>query len=154
MDALIKIMAFVGFIVIFIYLIYKLWGYIDYQSVKRANSLIRPPLDYMNTVGVKCPDYWTYTGTDSNGNYKCVNTYNIPLKTGAQTNQCYNNTQESSVVFGALTKNWQDMTVDERKDFLKNNKPSTVTTTSNYNDTRCNFSKNCVNVWSGVQGQC
>jgi hypothetical protein len=47
------------------------------------------------------------------------------------------------------------MTVDERKDFLKNNKPSSnVITTTNYNDTRCNFSKNCVNVWSGVQNQC
>ncbi len=154
MDALIKIMAIVGFIVIFIYLIYKLWGYVDYQSKKRANSLIRPPLDYMNTVGVKCPDYWTYTGTDNNGNYLCVNTYDIPLK-AINSSQCYTDVQNKTVVFGALTKNWQDMTKDERKDFLKNNKASNVSNiTTNYNDTRCNFSKNCVNVWSGVQNQC
>ncbi len=152
MDALIKIMAFVGFIVIFIYLVVKLWGYAGKLAQKRTDSLIRPPLDYMNTIGVKCPDYWSYVGTDSKGNYKCVNTYDIPIK--GTTAQCYNNTTDKSVVFGALTKNWQDMTKKERKDFLKNSKPSNVSTTTGYNDTRCNYASNCVNVWSGVQNQC
>ncbi len=152
MDAIIKIMAFVGFVVILIYLIYKLWGYIDYRAKKTRDSLIRPPLDYMNTIGIKCPDYWAYTGTDDNGNYKCVNTYNIPLK--GTPSQCYTDQANTTVVFGALTDDWQDMSIDDRKDFIKKNKPSNVTTTSGYNDTRCNFSKNCVNVWSGVQNQC
>ncbi len=154
MDAIIKIMAFVGFVVILLYLIYKMWGYVDYRAKKKANSLIRPPLDYMNTVGIKCPDYWTYIGTDDNGNYICANTYGIPLKSGATEANCYNNTTEKKVHFGALTDNWEDMTKDERKDFIKSNKPTKITTIPGYNDTRCNFSKNCVNVWSGVQNQC
>lgn len=152
MDALIKIMAFVGFLVIFFYLIIKIWGYMGKMAQKRRDSKIRPPLDYMNTIGVKCPDYWNYVGNDNKGNYKCINTYDIPLKGTAQ--QCYTDVQNKTSVFGALTKNWQDMSKDDRKNFLKTSKPSNVTTTTGYNDTRCNFASNCVNVWSGVQNQC
>lgn len=150
MDALIKVMAFVGAIIIFIYIILKLWNYFIYMNNKRKNASIRPPLDYMNNIGIKCPDYWTYKGNDSNGNYICENTFNLSPKSG---DQCYTDSANKITVFGTLSKSWQDMSDNDRKNFIKNTKATGVTTNSN-NETRCAFTQNCQSVWLGVQNQC
>ncbi len=152
MDALIKIMAFVGFVVIIIYLIYRFWNYFIYINNKRRNNLIRPPVEYMNNIGIKCPDYWTYKGNDSNGNYICENTFSI-TPTGGDS--CYTDSSNKITVFGSLNdgQNWQDMSDDDRKNFIKTSKATGVTTNSK-NENRCAFTQNCQSVWLGVKNQC
>ena len=153
MDALIKVMAFIGFVVIIIYLIYRFWNYFIFINNKRKNASIRPPLEYMNNIGIKCPDYWTYKGISANGNYICENTFDLPFKNNNK--ECYTDSNSKITEFGALSdsQNWQDMSEDDRKNFIKTSKASTVTTTTS-NENRCAFTQYCQSVWLGVQNQC
>ncbi len=146
MDAIIRILALVGMVTIIIYLIFKLWAYYTAVSERRRKAAIRPPLDYMNNIGIKCPDYWVYTGKDANGNYKCVNKFNLDV---ADTGKCYTGSLEDKTsVFKALgsDKNWETMTDDERTSFV-NEEVSGV-------GSRCNWVSNCKGVWLGVQNIC
>ncbi len=153
MDALIKVMAFIGFVVIIIYLIYRFWNYFIFINNKRKNASIRPPLEYMNNIGIKCPDYWTYKGISANGNYICENTFDLPFT--KNNTQCYTDSTSKITEFGALSdsQNWQDMSEDDRKNFIKTSKAAGDITNTN-NENRCAFTQNCQSVWLGVQNQC
>ncbi len=147
MDAIIRILALVGMVTIIIYLIFKLWAYYTAVSERRRKAAIRPPLDYMNNIGIKCPDYWVYAGTDANGNYKCVNKFNLDV---ADTAKCYTgNNAEKTFIFKALgsDKNWETMTEDEKTSFVTNEAPSG-------GSSRCKWISDCKGVWLGVQNIC
>ena len=50
--------------------------------LKKSNntkSITYPSKKYMEEIGGKCPDYWTYMGTDSENKVVCKNNYNIPI---------------------------------------------------------------------------
>jgi len=145
MDAIIRIFAFVGIITIIVYLIFKLWAYYTAIAERRRKAAIRPPLDYMNNIGIKCPDYWVYAGTDGSGNYKCVNKFNLDV---ANAGKCCTNTTDNTAVFKALgsDKNWETMTDDEKTSFLNEELPGV--------GSRCNWISNCKGVWLGVQNIC
>ena len=150
MEAIVKIFAFIGFVVLLVFLTFRLWDYYQWKSTNDANSKIRPPLDYMNNVGIKCPDYWTYTGLDSNGNYTCVNTFDLTVK---DNNTCYSDPTNKTMVFKALQdgQDWSTMSDDDRIDFVKNQKASGNFTNNN---TRCGWTNSCGAVWLGVQDKC
>lgn len=145
MDAIIRIFALVGMVTIIVYLIFKLWAYYTAVAEKRRKAAIRPPLDYMNNIGIKCPDYWVYAGTDSNGNYKCVNKFNLDV---ADTGKCYTNTSDKTYIFKALgsDKNWETMTEDDKTNFLNEAAPN--------QSSRCKWISECKGVWLGVQNIC
>ncbi len=151
MQAIIKIFAFIGFLTILIYLIFRLWDYFKSRQEKADKAKIRPPLDYMNDVGVKCPDYWTYVGNDKNGNYKCVNTFDLHVK---EPSKCYTDINNKMMMFGALQsgQDWTTMTDDERKSFVQNQ--MSVGDNIPNNVSRCSWTNTCGSVWLGVQDKC
>jgi hypothetical protein len=147
MEAIIKILAFIAIVIILIFLIRRIWKYYQTQMKKKEESKIRPPLEYMNDVGVKCPDYWTYIGKSSDGKiYKCVNTFQLPVK---DTSKCYSSgTDDKMYEFKALTegKNWSNMSEDERKTFVKSQASNELS--------RCSWLSTCGGVWLGVEDKC
>lgn len=146
MDAIIRIFALVGMVTIVVYLIFKLWAYYKAVADKRKKAAIRPPLDYMNNIGIKCPDYWVYAGTDANGNYRCVNKFDLDV---ADPSKCYTGSiEDKTMVFKALgsDKNWETMSDDEKSSFLG----ESVTGGSS----RCGWVSDCKGVWLGVQNIC
>lgn len=46
---------------------------------KKLISSMSPPMDYMQQVGLNCPDYWIRT-SNANGKVTCQNTYNLKQK--------------------------------------------------------------------------
>ncbi len=147
MEAIIKIFAFLGFVVLLYYLILRIWDYYKKSGEKSRKSQIRPPLEYMNEIGIKCPDYWTYNGKDSSGNYQCLNSFDLQLKNN-ENDQCYSNSSQKMMIFKALQegKDWNTMSEDEQKSFVKNEKAN--------NKSRCEWASQCGAVWLGVNDKC
>jgi len=59
------------------------------KSIKHDNDVQAvcggsPNNEYMETIGTKCPDYWTHISDDKNGNSICQNTFNIPVNGGSK----------------------------------------------------------------------
>ncbi len=151
MQAIVKIFAFIGFVTILVYLTFRLWDYFKSQSDKADKAKIRPPLDYMNDVGIKCPDYWTYVGNDKNGNYQCVNTFQLHVK---DPSKCYSDISNKMMIFKALQEgqNWSDMSDDDRTNFVKTQIASGDNILNNTN--RCDWTHKCGTVWLGVGDKC
>ena len=150
MQAIVKIFAAIGFVVILFYLSTRLWEYFKSSGEATDKAKIRPPLDYMNDIGIKCPDYWTYVGNDSNGNYQCVNTFNLHVK---KPTECYSDITNQMMVFKALQdgQNWSDMSDDDRKNFVKTqNASGTILNNTN----RCDWTNKCGAIWLGVSDKC
>ncbi len=151
MQAIVKIFAFIGFVTILVYLTFRLWDYFKSQSDKADKAKIRPPLDYMNDVGIKCPDYWTYVGNGKNGNYQCVNTFQLHVK---DPSKCYSDISNKMMIFKALQEgqNWSDMSDDDRTNFVKTQIASGDNILNNTN--RCDWTNKCGAVWLGVGDKC
>ena len=65
-----------------IFLVFCIFIVIVVYAVKKSNntkSITYPSKKYMEEIGGKCPDYWTYMGTDSENKVVCKNNYNIPI---------------------------------------------------------------------------
>lgn len=141
---MLKILGYFAIIVIFVYLVQRVWAYFIWRDQQIKNSEMRPPLDYMQKIGIKCPDYWTYVGDDSDGNYRCVNTFGLNVK---DTSKCY--TTDKEYVFKALQrgKDWATMTDKQRNDFVKKE-------TLSSGKTRCDWLNECGGVWLGVKERC
>jgi hypothetical protein len=130
MSAVINVFASIGLVAILVIIIYYIWKYID-QLNKNAQILKTRPSDaYMQSIGVKCPDYWTYIGNDQNGNYICrddkklMNRYNKNKNSKCVT--LYTNPEgiKSKVAYFAKlddNKSWNKMSDDEKIDFMKKN---------------------------------
>ena len=78
-------------IVTIIVIILIVWAVQKKKAKEEKNKkVIWPPNDYMQSVGSKCPDYWTYIGNDSKtGKVMCQNKFNIPVANAAQFGMCY-----------------------------------------------------------------
>ena len=71
-------------LVILIILIIIWWAIKTKSSNSTQPSITFPSKKYMEQIGGKCPDYWTYLGDRGNYNF-CKNTYKVPVK----NNNCY-----------------------------------------------------------------
>ena len=71
MSAIINVFASIGLVAILVVIIYYIWKYIDQLNKDKEIAQTRPSAAYMQSIGIKCPDYWTLLNTDSNGNYIC-----------------------------------------------------------------------------------
>ncbi len=156
MQALIQIIALIAIIIFVYYAVTYVWDYYNTYTQEQIKAEIRPPLTYMNTTGIKCPDYFTYTGNDANGNYMCENTFNVPINS-TNSSKCLNMNSNKAVVFAALEsgKDWSTMTDYEKQQFLNDKK-----TTDTDAKTRCEWVNQCGGVtgnkavWLGVQNIC
>jgi len=63
-----------------IVIILVVWAVNKSNAAKQASKHTAwPPNDYMQDIGSKCPDYWTYIGVDDAGGAICENKFNIPV---------------------------------------------------------------------------
>ena len=77
MNVIINILAGIALCILFFYIIRYLYKYMKNRQNQYIASITNPPGSYMQTSGIKCPDYWVNTGIDSNNNYICKNSFNI-----------------------------------------------------------------------------
>ncbi len=134
MSAVINVFASIGLITILVIIIYYIWKYIDKLNKDKEIAQTRPSTAYMESIGIKCPDYWTLLGSDNNGNYICRDDKNLMALYGKNkdskcitnisftkdgTNQSYKN----SILFSKLEdgKKWEKMSNEEKIDFMKLN---------------------------------
>jgi len=66
-------------IIVLIILVLIWWAVLKSKRNKEPVQIQWPPKDFMQELGGKCPDYWTYMG-DNDGSNICENTYDIPTK--------------------------------------------------------------------------
>ena len=134
MSAVINVFAPIGLIAILIVIIYYIWKYIDQLNKEQEIAQTRPSASYMQSIGIKCPDYWTYLDTDNNGNYICrddkklMKEYNKSgnkkcVSTISYTKDGKSSSFENAMVFNKLddAKKWESMSDDEKIDFMKLN---------------------------------
>ncbi len=155
MSAIINVLASIGLVAILIVIIYYIWKYIDQLNKETELTKTRPSNAYMQSIGVKCPDYWTLINTDQNGNYICRDNKNLMELYGKSSNsQCVSTTTVNGIsskvaYFSKLddTKSWDEMSDDERIDFMKKS-------VDNNKYSRAEWIKNCgPQVGSGVSTQ-
>ncbi len=136
MSAVINVFASIGLVAILVVIIYYIWKYIDQLNKDKEIAQTRPSSAYMQSIGIKCPDYWTLLNTDSNGNYICRDDKNLMVKYNKLTNtttnkdlKCvtsYTDPQgiKSNVTYFAKLddgKTWEKMSDEEKIDFMKLN---------------------------------
>ncbi len=129
MSAIINVFASIGLVAILVIIIYYIWKYIDKMNKDIEISKTRPSNAYMETIGIKCPDYWTLLNSDTNGNYICRDDKNLMVLYGKDKNEkcvtSYTDLEgiKSNVAYFSKlddNKNWNTMKEDERINFMKN----------------------------------
>jgi hypothetical protein len=162
MSVVVTIFAAIGLVVVIVYLIYYLYVYIKHRVEQKILSEQNPPGPYMQNSGIKCPDYWVNSGLDSNGNYKCHNSFNVSSvnpSTGSYAGKCNSSDMTFLKVKDGYT--WESnnpngltsYTDKEKYDFLHS--PADANTISrcdwiNY----CGPSSSIQGIWSGVNEIC
>jgi hypothetical protein len=155
---LVNFLAILGFIIIISYSISYLLDYFKQVAANNANKKINPPYSYMQTNGIKCPDYLTNTTIATNkDSYTCSNR-DFNINTNNAT--CFSDTSAKTVDFPVMPegKTWElgnpggltSMTDKEKWDFVREK--------TSGNKSRCNWIKDCGNgadaVWQGVNKIC
>ena len=167
MGVIVNILASIGLIVIISYLIYYIYVYIQYRAKQKDISNINPPGDYMQNTGIICPDYWVNTGVDSNGNYMCKNSFNIPTATstsGTCSNfSCANSNKETVFTPIQTGKTWDynnpngltSMSDQDKYTFVTTSAPTTATSNNRCKWINCcGPNANTQAIWSGVNDVC
>ena len=156
MSVVINILAIIGLIIIISYLIYYIWIYFKYQSIKNHIAYINPPGQYMQNSGIKCPDYWVNTGVDANGNYICKNSFAIQTQTNSK---CNSDTMSFTPIDNGKTWEYNNpygltsYSDNDKYNFVTNNAvPGSVSRCDWIN--KCGPSSNIQGIWSGVNEVC
>ena len=139
-------------IVTIIVIILIVWAVQKKKAKEEKNKkVIWPPNDYMQSVGSKCPDYWTYIGNDSKtGKVMCQNKFNIPVANAAQFGMCYDDVSgyDNVKLFNKIEK-WPIPSGSIDNQLVGNNYSF-----------RCNWIKNCGPTdktsasWLGIKDMC
>lgn len=156
---LINLLAIIGLLILLSYFVSYLIEYFKKRSAEAANKKIMPPPAYIQNNGIRCPDYLSSVGADTNM-YKCSNRdFNITTVGGTK---CFSNTEKQTVEFPVLPsgKTWEfgnpngltTMTDKEKWDFVR--------TKIEGNPSRCDWINNCgpaegvKGVWQGIDRVC
>jgi len=156
MSVVVNILAAIGLIFIISTLIYYIYKYIKNRVTKRYIAMQNPPGSYMQSSGIKCPDYWVNVGIDTNGNYICKNSFNIATTTATGCNA-------DTITFPPVTtgKTWDYNNPNGLTSLSDSEKYSFLTTKKYGNEnTRCDWINKCgpntqtQGIWSGVNEIC
>jgi len=127
------------------------------KQLQNIAALVNPPGAYMQNSGIKCPDYWVYTGTDKDGNYICNNSFNIPTVT--TLNPACNTTQLNfNPVQPGYT--WEMGNPDGLTSYTYDQMNSFVNTSGAAPLSRCQWINSCgpatnvQGIWTGVNEVC
>ena len=155
-EILVSILAVIGLLLIISYVAYFLYAIVKSRRMIAEAAIINPPGDYMQSSGIKCPDYWVNVGVDNKGHYICKNSFNV--KTG-RDEKC-----NSEVATFARMKpgyTWEygnpngltTLTPDQKYNFLNEAKtPGSLTRCDWIN--RCGPRQNVQGIWQGVNEMC
>ncbi len=134
MSAVVNVFASIGLVAILVVIIYYIWKYIDQLNKDTQIAQTRPSAAYMQSTGVKCPDYWTFVDTDPNGHYICRDDKKLMTEYKKNTNKkCITTiswkkdnsslSSPNSNIFHKLddAKPWDKMSDDDRIEFMKKN---------------------------------
>lgn len=158
---IVNILAVIALIIIISYVIYYIYKYWKNRKNQYIASVMNPPGSYMQNSGVKCPDYWVNTGIDSNGNYLCKNSFNIPTvnpSKGIAAGKCNSDQLTFTPVSNGYTWELNDpngltsYTDKEKYDFLNTSSKNSLTRCQWINN--CGPSSNVQGIWSGVNEVC
>ncbi len=158
-NFIINFFAIIGLLILISYFISYVIDYIKQQTLNAANKKIMPPPAYMQSSGIRCPDYLSNSAVTSNA-YTCSNKdFNIDVK---DPNTCYGDTTNKTVQFKPLPegKTWElgdpkglkSMSEQEKWDFVRTNVEG--------NPSRCDWIDKCgpaegvSGVWQGVKRWC
>lgn len=155
-EILVSILAIIGFFIIISWVIYFLYTLIKKRAMISAASKINPPSDYMQSSGIKCPDYWVNVGVDKKGSYICKNSFNIKTNNNPKCNS-------EIATFAPMRPGytWEygnpngltTLTPDQKYDFLNEAKiPGGLTRCDWIN--RCGSRHNLQGIWQGVNEIC
>jgi hypothetical protein len=114
MNLAIYFLALIGLIVVLI-IIYR-FSSVSMNKIDKSKIVKNwPPKQYMENVGVLCPDYWVYMGTDPNNPHKhvCMNRYNLDINE-TNLNKCYTNKNARQTSFTTMSVS-QDKLLDKGK---------------------------------------
>jgi hypothetical protein len=125
MNLAIYFLALIGLIVILI-IIYR-FSTISSNKINKSDVVKNwPPKQYMENVGVLCPDYWVYMGPDPNNpttHHICWNKYNLDINkvtTGSNPEgqipaTCYTNANGRQKKFTTMTISNNNKLLDKGK---------------------------------------
>ncbi len=134
MSAIINVFASIGLVAILVVIIYYIWKYIDQLNKETQIAQTRPSAAYMQSIGIRCPDYWTYLGNDNAGNYVCRDDKNLMVSYNKNKNaKCISSIDviydkdgstkklPNAMAFAKLDddKKWDTMSDDQKIDFMK-----------------------------------
>jgi hypothetical protein len=124
MSAMVNVLAAIGMIFVLVTIIYYIWKYFSKLSKDAELSKIRPSPMYMQTVGVKCPDYWEMTDSDKDDNYVCKDVMGLMKKYGKENTKCvYKGANGSDLLMKFApyddSKAWDEMKDEDKIDFMK-----------------------------------
>ncbi len=88
------------FAVLFILLIVYVVQVNKVKNVAKGASTRMPPLEYMRSIGIRCPDYWEDMGPDPTrkGYHICYNRLNIPVYNPSNS-VCYTDSDKRTKSF-------------------------------------------------------
>jgi hypothetical protein len=155
-EILVSIFAVIGLILIISYAVFFLHAIIKTRRMISTASKINPPSDYMQSSGIKCPDYWVNVGVDKNGNYICKNSFNIKTNSNPKCNS-------EAATFAKMKPGytWEygnpngltTLTPEEKYKFLNENNTAGGLTRCEWIN-RCGSSQNLQGIWQGVNEIC
>jgi hypothetical protein len=157
MSLFVNGLAILGIIFILVLVIVIIVRIVKYQNKQTILSLQRPTPDYMQNIGMKCPDYWYLNNTDSNY-YYCTktndNNYKVPAKSlnpNCSKISCTDSTGIAKFTVLPSSQKWVTMSDSDKKSFVNKSDSSAIS--------RCNWIKCCGQnkksaVWLGIANQC
>ena len=155
-EILVSILAAIGLILIITYVCYFLYAIVQTRRMVATASTINPPSDYMQSSGIKCPDYWVNVGVDNKGNYICKNSFNVKTNSNPKCNS-------ESATFARMKPGytWEygnpngltTLTSNEKYNFLNKEKvPKSLSRCDWIN--RCGPTHTVQGIWQGVNEIC
>ena len=166
MSAVINILAILGFIILLSYLISYIYYYFLQKTNQTIQEQVNPPSSYMQTTGIKCPDYWVNTGVDDDGNYICKNMFNLGVEkktTTSCSSVACNDTNDNKIIkFSKVDpkQTWMPNNPDGKTSMSDKEKYDFVNTKGIGQVSRCDWIKCCgakdstKGVWQGVESTC
>ena len=155
MSVIVNILAAFGLIIIFVYVFYYLYQYVVKKMKQKIISNINPPGSYMQSSGIRCPDYWVNTGVDRKGNYICKNSFNIQTNNECDSNNLLFPPVEDGFTWEYGNPNGLTSYSDEQRyNFLNNRSSNKGSLTRCQWINKCGPINNVQGVWSGINEVC
>lgn len=158
-NFIINFFAVVGLLILISYFISYIIEYFKKEALRAASKKVMPPPAYMQSSGIRCPDYLSNSGVTKNA-FTCSNRdFNIGV---ADPTNCYSDPSNKLVQFKPLPegKTWELGDPNGLKSMTEKEKWDFVRETVQGSPSRCAWIDKCgpaegtQGVWQGVKKWC